>query len=155
MLIKLFIKELKDSFRDRRTLLQSVFLPIVMMTGLTLFYEKLVSSDEGESYQLAISSSINEEMKGNLAAYKNIELLVSDDPEKMVKDGDAQAAIMLENDFSDKIRDGENTSIVLIGDSFSENSSTLLSIVTNALNKYEKTVVTDRLTEAGVESSVV
>ncbi|PAE12586.1 sodium ABC transporter permease [Niallia circulans] len=155
MLFKLFLKELKDSFRDRRTLLLSVFLPIIMMTGLTLFYEKLVSSDEGDTYQLAIPTNINEEMKANLAAYTNIELIDSDNPEKMVKDGDAQAAILIENGFSEKLSQGENTNIVLIGDSFSEKSSTLLSIVMNALNEYEKMVVTERLNEAGVESSIV
>ncbi|MDR4316914.1 sodium efflux ABC transporter permease NatB [Niallia circulans] len=155
MLFKLFLKELKDSFRDRRTLLLSVFLPIIMMTGLTLFYEKLVSSDEGDTYQLAIPTNINEEMKANLAAYTNIELIDSDNPEKMVKDGDAQAAILIENGFSEKLSQGENTNIVLIGDSFSEKSSTLLSIVMNALNEYEKMVVTERLNEAGVKSSIV
>ncbi|MEK5052625.1 ABC transporter permease [Niallia sp. FSL K6-0212] len=155
MLFKLFLKELKDSFRDRRTLLLSVFLPIIMMTGLILFYEKLVSSDEGDTYQLAIPTNINEEMKANLAAYTNIELIDSDNPEKMVKDGDAQAAILIENGFSAKLSQGENTNIVLIGDSFSEKSSTLLSIVMNALNEYEKMVVTERLNEAGVESSIV
>ncbi|PAD88427.1 sodium ABC transporter permease [Niallia circulans] len=155
MLFKLFLKELKDSFRDRRTLLLSVFLPIIMMTGLTLFYEKLVSSDEGDTYQLAIPTNINEEMKANLAAYTNIELIDSDNPEKMVKDGDAQAAILIENGFSEKLSQGENTNIVLIGDSFSEKSSTLLSIVMNALNEYEKMVITERLNEAGVESSIV
>lgn len=155
MLFKLYLKELKDSFRDRRTLLLTVFLPIIMMTGLTLFYEKLVSSSEGESYQLAISSAINEEMKADLAAHTNIELLVSDDPETIVKDGDAQAAILLENNFGEKVLQGENTNIVLIGDSFSENSSALLSIVMNALNEYEKTVVSDRLSKLGVEDSVI
>ncbi|MFP3718942.1 ABC transporter permease [Niallia circulans] len=155
MLFKLFLKELKDSFRDRRTLLLSVFLPIIMMTGLTLFYEKLVSSDDGDTYQLAIPTNINEEMKANLAAYTNIELIDSNNPEKMVKDGDAQAAILIENGFSEKLSQGENTNIVLIGDSFSEKSSTLLSIVMNALNEYEKMVVTERLNEAGVESSIV
>jgi len=155
MLFKLFLKELKDSFRDRRTLLLTVFLPIIMMTGLTLFYEKLVSSDEGDTYQLAIPTNINEEMQANLAVYTNIELVDADNPEKMVKDGDAQAAILIENNFSEKLSKGENTNIVLIGDSFSEKSSTLLSIVMNALNENEKTVVTERLNEAGVESTVV
>ena len=41
MLLKIYFKEMKDSFRDRRTLLLTVLLPIIMMTGLTFFYEKL------------------------------------------------------------------------------------------------------------------
>ena len=76
MLLKIYFKEMKDSFRDRRTLLLTVLLPIIMMTGLTFFYEKLISGNEGETYTLAVDQSLSREEKALFADNENIELVL-------------------------------------------------------------------------------
>ena len=56
MLRNIYLKEMKDCFRDRRTLLRTVLFPIVMMTALTLFYDKMLS--EGERGNIYISCKL-------------------------------------------------------------------------------------------------
>lgn len=155
MFLKIYLKEMKDCFRDRRTLLLTVLLPIVMMTGLTFFYEKLVSNGEGEQYTLVVNQSFSNEEANIFSGIKNIEIMKSSKPEETLEKGKAQAALLLDQDFISNIKKGENAKVTLIGDSFSEKSSKLMNIVTNALGTYEKAVIGERLQAMGTDSKLV
>ncbi|MCA1318527.1 ABC transporter permease subunit [Bacillus tianshenii] len=155
MLRKIYLKEMKDSFRDRRTLLLTVLLPIVMMTGLVLFYENLVSDGEGEVYKLAVDTSFSAEVESIFGAYENIEFLESADPESAVEEGEAQAALILNDGFLESVKKGEEATVTLLGNSFSQNSSILMNMVTSALAVYEKTVIAERLEAQGTAQELV
>jgi sodium transport system permease protein len=152
MLLKVFMKEIKDSFRDRRTLLLTVLLPIVMMSGLTFFYEKLSSDGKGETFKLAVNQPDD---MGIFKGYKNIKLITTNDPKKVLEDGKAQAALILDPQFLEKINNGEKASVTIMGDSFSQKSSNLMSIVSNAMSGFEKAIVTKRLQDKGTDPAIV
>lgn len=155
MLLNIYWKEMKDSFRDRRTLLLTVFLPIIMMTGLTLFYENMVSEGEGEEYTLAVETSISEEVIQLLAPFENINLLKSANPEEALEKGEAQGALVVSSDFSRLISSGEKAQVTLIGNSFSQKSTTLMSMVSNAFTNYEKEIIEERLETQGVDNELI
>lgn len=155
MLLKIYLKELKDCFRDRRTLLLTVLLPVIMMTGLTFFYEEMVSDGEEESYQLAVNESFDQEVEGILAGYKNIKLVKAKNPEKVLQKGDVQAALILDANFSSKIKNGQKATVTIIGDSFSQKSSNLNSLVQNAMGVYEKKIISERLEAKGTDPTLV
>ncbi|MFZ7943422.1 ABC transporter permease [Neobacillus sp. 19] len=155
MLLKIYLKEIKDCFRDRRTLLLTVLLPIIMMSGLTFFYEKLISDGEGENYKLAVNDSVGHEIEEIFAGFKNIELVKAANPDAVLKEGKVQAALILDPNFNSHIENGEKATVTIIGDSFSQKSSNLQSIVQNALSFYEKTIISDRLQSQGTDPNVV
>lgn len=155
MLLNIYLKEMKDSFRDRRTLFLTVLLPIVMMTGLTFFYEKLASDGEGESFTLAVHQSLSTEEEKIFSAYENIELVKSADPEETLEEGEAAAALILSTDFVSNIENGKEASVTIIGDSFSQKSSNLMNLVTNALSVFEKSVTAERLQAQGTDLSLI
>ena len=155
MLLNIYLKELKDSFRDRRTLLLTVFLPLFMMSGLVFFYENMVSGGEGESYALAVDTSISRELSEIFSGSDNIELVKSDNPRKAVEEGEALAAMIVSTDFIQSIEEGTEAEITLIGDSFSQNSSNLMNAATNALTSYEKEVTSERLSAEGTDLSII
>ncbi|WP_226673821.1 ABC transporter permease [Rossellomorea aquimaris] len=155
MLLNIYLKELKDSFRDRRTLLLTVFLPLFMMSGLVFFYENMVSGGEGESYALAVETSISRELSEIFSGSDNIELVKSDNPRKAVEEGEALAAMIVSTDFLQSIEEGTAAEITLIGDSFSQNSSNLMNAATNALTAYEKEVTSERLRAEGTDLSII
>lgn len=155
MLLNIYIKEMKDCFRDRRTLLLTVLLPIVMMTGLTLFYEKIVSGGEGETYTLAVNQTLSSEEADIFADYKDIEIVKTSNPEETLQSGEAQAAIIIDPDFISNIKSGEKAFVTIIGDSFSQNSSNLMSLATNALAVYEKSVISERLQKEGADPELI
>jgi sodium transport system permease protein len=155
MLRNIYIKEMKDSFRDRRTLLLTVLLPIIMMTGLVLFYENMVSDGGDETFQLAVNESLSPAEEALFTSIENIELVKTANPENTLEEGDAQAALILSPEFIEKVQKGEDASATLIGDSFSQKSSQLMNLVTTVLGNYEFTVVSERLNGQGIPEKLV
>ncbi|MED4018936.1 ABC transporter permease [Sutcliffiella cohnii] len=155
MLRNIYLKEIKDSFRDRRTLLLTVLLPLVMMTGLTFFYESLMSDGDGDVYNLAVSEAISEEEKAILQGYENINIKLAQNPEEMVQEGEVHAALLFEEGFFEKINNGEEAGVTILGDSFSQKSSFLMSLVSSALTVFEKDVISTRLTTLGLDTQLV
>lgn len=154
MLFKIYLKELKDSFRDRRTLIYTVFIPIIMMTGLLFVYENLLSGGTG-TYTLAVSEKISSDEETIFSHYENIEMVKTLDPLEMVENGEAHAAVLFTPDFNNNVKQGHIASVTLIGNSFSQNSTILMNIVSNALANYEKTIITNRLTTEGLDLSLI
>lgn len=155
MLLKIYLKEMKDCFRDRRTLLLTVLLPIIMMTGLTLFYEKMISHDGAEIYELAVEQSFSIDEESLFANYDNIEFVKAENPEEVLQEGKAVAALKLSPEFFKSIENGEEASATLIGNSFSQKSATLMNLVTTALTAYEKSVTSERLLALGTNASTI
>ncbi|MGG0737440.1 ABC transporter permease [Niallia taxi] len=155
MFLNIYLKELKDSFRDKRTLLLTVFLPIIMMTLLTLVYENMVSEGEGESYQLAVAANLPEEIKASLLANSSIELVEEKNPEEALQNGEVQAALLTDDNFANLIAEKQNAELTIIGDSFSQSSSTLMSLTQAALSQYESIIVSERLEALGVEADTI
>lgn len=147
---------MKDSFRDRRTLLLTVFLPIIMMTGLAFFYEYLLSSNgEKSTYTLVVNSSISEEEEILFNNLTNVTLYKSDDPKKELQEGIGDAAVIFSDNFAKKIEKGEKGKVTIIGDSYSQNSSHLMSLVANQLTSYEKAVISQRLKKLGTDENII
>jgi sodium transport system permease protein len=155
MFRNIYKKEIKDSFRDRRTLLLTVLLPIIMMTGLVLFYENMVSDGSNETYTLAVNESFGTNEEALFTEIENIELVKTSNPETTLEEGDAQAALILSQDFIEKVQKGEEATATLIGDSFSQKSSQLMTFVTTALGNYEFIVVSERLSGQGISEKLV
>ncbi|CAG9620222.1 ABC transporter permease [Sutcliffiella rhizosphaerae] len=155
MLLKIYLKEMKDSFRDRRTLLLTVLLPIVMMSGLVLFYENMLSDGEGKTFTLAVNDGFGGQEEALFIGMDNIEFIKSANPEAVLEEGDAQAALVLEERFFEKVENGEAANVTVLGNSFSQNSSILMAQVTAALSNFEKLVVADRLEAEGTPQELV
>ncbi|WP_175987650.1 ABC transporter permease [Bacillus sp. Marseille-Q1617] len=155
MLRRIFLKEMKDSFRDRRTLFLIVLLPILMMSGLTFFYENMLKDDKGDSYTLAVNQDADEEILARFSSYENVKIEKSSDPEKMVSDGDALAGLMVAYDFMETVEQGEQAEVTVVGDSFSQKASSLIAIVTNEFTTLEKEITAQRLEAQGTELSVI
>jgi sodium transport system permease protein len=155
MLLSIYLKELKDSFRDRRTLLLTVFLPIFMMSGLVFFYENMVSSGEGETYALAVDSNVSKDVSQIFSGNETIELVKTDNPRKAVEEGEALVAMIVSSDFIQNINEGKEADITLIGDSFSQKSSNLMNAATNSLTAFEKEVTSERLRAEGTDLSII
>lgn len=154
MLFRIYKKEMIDSFRDKRTLLLTVFLPILMMTALTFFYESIIAGGEGETYTLAVETTLSPNQETIVGSMENVELLAAEDPEQELIDGNAQAAVIFAEDFDENIQAGAVGDIEIIGDTFSEDSANLLYQVSSKLAEYESIVVVERLQDAGVDPTI-
>lgn len=154
MLFKTYKKEMMDAFRDRRTLLLTVLLPILMMTALTFFYEGMIGSGEEDTYTLAVEPSLSSEQELLLGALDNVKLKSTNDPEKVFDEGEAHAAIFFADDFEEQVTAGGTGAVELVGDTLSQNSANLMFLISSQLSEYERIVVTERLIEAEVDPAI-
>ena len=155
MFLNMYLKELKEALRDRRTLLLSVFLPILLLTGLTLFYESLIATDEDETYTLAVKPSLENEAKNLLKSFPQIDVQSFEEPADAVTSGKASAALQAGARFNEEIQQGKQATFTLYGDSYSQDGAFVLSQIEAALSAYEKQVITERLQSINADASLI
>lgn len=154
MFLKMFFKEMKDSFRDRRTLLLTVVLPLIMMTALVFYYESLLSDDE-QTYNLAVEKGTSEEIL-SIFSTENFNFVETDDPEFAVEEGEAHTGILFDDQFTEKVETHQQATVkVISGDSFSQNASNANAQVMAALQQYEQAIVNERLTNENIDQQLM
>ncbi|KOR84617.1 sodium ABC transporter permease [Bacillus sp. FJAT-22058] len=155
MFLDMYLKEMKEALRDRRTLILSVFLPILLLTGLTLFYESMMTTNANETYTLAVDPSFSKDAKGLLGGFNQIEVNSFNDPIKAVQEGEAAAALQVSEGFMEKIEKGEQVTFNLSGDTYSQDSSFTISQIESALTLFEKQVIQERLQNIKADSKLI
>ena len=148
-------KELKDSFRDQRTLLLTVLLPLVLMSALVLFYEKMLSTDEDEVYPVAVKEEQSAFLKQILTSYNNIDLIIVEDINKAIEAGDVVAAVDFEETFEQKITNNENPTVQLLGDTNSQSSAIAISILESGFNQFSQSVVAENLQSNNIDPTIL
>lgn len=155
MFLNMYIKEMKEALRDRRTLLLSVFLPILLLTGLTLFYESMMTTDEDETYTLAVDPSFSKDGKALLKEFPQINVQSFENPTDAVQAGNAAASLQVSDRFMEQLKEGQQVTFTLSGDSYSQDSSFVLSQVESALTLFEKQIIQERLQTIDVDTSLI
>lgn len=154
-MFKILKKELKDSFRDRRTFLLTVFLPMILMSGIVFFYENLISEDEENIYDVVVNEDQLDFAQQLLSSYENIHLIGGTDVLEEVESGNALAGIIIPSDFESSITQGSTPTIQIIGDMYSQNSALAASILENAFTFYSQQLVASRLEASGLDRDLL
>lgn len=148
-------KELKDSFRDQRTLLLTVLLPLVLMSALVLFYEKMLSTNEDEIYPVAVKEEQAPFLQQILTSYNNINLVTVEDLHEAIEAGDVVAAVDFEKTIEQKITNNESPTVQLYGDINSQSSAIAISTIEAAFNQFSQSIVAERLQSSNVDSTIL
>jgi sodium transport system permease protein len=146
----IFQKELKDSLRDSKTILLSVLLPIVFITGMLFFTEKMMS-DTDEQIKVAVTNSTDKEVISWLKEIKGLELIPSDNPLKMVMDGKANVAFSADPDFSLQLKDKKIPKVLIQADPTSTKGGNAQEKIANAFTLKKDKLVQSRLLENNID----
>ena len=144
-------KELKDSLRDRRTLLLTVFLPLILMSALIFFYENMLSSNEEESYDVVVQLAQFDFVEKLLIDNENIRLHAVENIEETLDAGEAVAGIVVPTDFEQQIEAGTTPVVQIYSDAYSQNSVLAVSAIEAAFVQYSQSIVAERLMQQNVE----
>jgi len=132
MIWHIYKKELLDSFRDRKTILLGIFIPIAMIMAMVLLFENLLLDRDAEAYRVAIHT--DDESFTWFQTLPNIEWIRSDRPEDAVRDGTAVASVRTEPGFLAKVTRMEDpASVQLMYDQGSLKGSSAVDIIKVAL----------------------
>lgn len=147
-------KELKDCFRDRRTLLLSVLLPILLMSGLVFFNENITKHGEGESYKIAIQ-------EGTLSVVEAIftegTLTFEEvtDVKQAVTDAKVEAGLILPINFIEMLQNEQNPPVQILADAFSANGSFAASQLEMGLATFSQQQVMNTLVSENIDPAIL
>jgi sodium transport system permease protein len=154
-------KEIKDTIRDRRTLIISVIMPIVfmplMMVGSIKMQEQQIKSAEK---QVAVVAVENQDKAPTLADFLKSQEKVqvketSGDLKDKLNAGEIQVIVTPPIDFEEKLKAGVPTEIVLMQKSTESKSSTAFSRINSLLVVLNHTLASEKLAAAKMDPSVL
>ncbi|MFL0197429.1 ABC transporter permease subunit [Clostridium sp. WILCCON 0269] len=151
-------KELMDIFRDKKTLIFTILLPIIMYPAMFKIID-FTMKDTTESIQknvtLAYVGNENSPIYEMLKGMKNITIDNGGDKNEKLKKGKISLIIEVPADFQLKIVDENKTNIKIIYDKDSNKSSMAASMIKEVFDTYSKSIVDARLRTKGINSEVL
>ncbi|MCM3149188.1 ABC transporter permease [Bacillus pumilus] len=150
-----FLKEMTDALRDRKTLLLTVLIPLLTMLGLVFFYESMIADPGNETYTVAVNEQLPTEMNQMIKEVKNLTLETFDDPQQAVKDGKANAYLEMPKEADEMLQHQQSFSIKIHGYTTDDDSVITVQMLQSLLEQYQNQVVEKRLAADQINTSVV
>lgn len=154
MLSHIYKKEMIDALRDRKTILLTILVPMIMMLGLVFFYESMLS-DKKEQYTLAVGHSLPPALESKLNAIDEISVKTFAKPKEAVDEGKADAYLNVPKEFDSYVNSMTPFKIDVYGNSVDQGSSNAMQLVQSALDQYKNEIVQERLTNKRIDHSVI
>ncbi|WP_456265842.1 MULTISPECIES: ABC transporter permease [unclassified Bacillus (in: firmicutes)] len=150
-----FLKEMTDALRDRKTLLLTVLIPLLTMLGLVFFYESMIADPGDKAYTVAINDQLPAEMNQMIKEVKNLNLETFDDPQQAVKDGEANAYLEMPKEAGDMLKHQKPFAIKIHGYTTDDDSVITVQMLQSLLEQYQNQVVEKRLAADQIDTSVI
>lgn len=151
-------KELLDIFRDRKTLIFTILLPIVLyplMFKIIDFTMKNTTDSVKKGIIIAYRGNQNSSVYKLLKNMKNIKIDNSANDVENLNKGKISLIIKVPNNFDSQIAMENKTKINVIYDETSNKSSMASSMIRDIFNKYSSSIVNGRLEKKGINKEVL
>lgn len=155
-----FRKELTDMFRDKKTIISSILIPIIIfpiMYGFMGFSQKKMVSDvEKNGINIAVrADSNNSSIEQYIKSSKGLNIINVDDPDKAIEKGTVLAVVFIGKDFDDAIKSGKPAPITLQYDDSNQSSLMAVGTVRGVIDQYSSEIVSKRLQDKGIDPSIM
>lgn len=154
-----FKKELRDIFRDRRTWIASILIPVMILPLLFFFMGRGMSKMEKNlRNDIVVFIETNEQDTDIINYLKSgvgLEVVDIDNPYAALEKGDIKAVIRIEEGFQDKINKKIPAQVKIMFDEVSSESGMAVSIIEGIINGYSEKVRLERLEHMGIEPAIL
>lgn len=151
-------KELKDMFRDKKTLFVSILIPLLMMPILFGVMGKSVNKSmksAQENVKIVLQDKGNSSFAEFISKKENIKVVESQKPEEDVKNGKIALALEIPEDFEKTIKDEKVSKLKITYDNSTQSSLTAFTIVNSYIEEYSKSVVQQRLDKRQINTELL
>lgn len=147
-------KELKDTFRDRKTIISSIIIPIlifpIMAFALGLGASEMIN-DEQKPIDIVLISNGEAKLEEYLKETGQINIMNTDDPDKALEELDNKAIVEIEKGFDERIESGTMGNIKIKYDQSSSKSDMATSRLVRLIESYSESITNERLKAIGVD----
>jgi sodium transport system permease protein len=154
-----FKKELIDIFRDRKTLILGILIPIIIFPVLSMVMGKSMDKStkqvENNLKVAILDNSGNSNLAQFIKAQKNINIIESTNIDEDVKSGKVLAALEIPKNFDENIVKEIINDIKLTYDNSSQQSQIAMNSISGYINAYSKGVVAERLAKRNISGEIL
>jgi len=160
-IITIWKKEIKDTVRDRRTLISMVLIPIlllpVIMIGMFKLIDSQTKSQEEKTVKVAIANKeAAPQIADAIAKNGKVEIVpVAGDMEAAVAKEEVDAAVVIPADFQNLVASQKPAELELISKSTNLNSSNVAAIVAATVADFNKQLLGDRFSAQGINPEIL
>ncbi|MGE5392231.1 MAG: ABC transporter permease [Candidatus Saccharibacteria bacterium] len=153
-------KELKDTIRDRRTLMSMIVMPMVLMPALILGIGKFTDAQqkkiENQTIKIGMNSTASE-FAGFLSRQDKLQVLEigSASPKDAIKSGKADIVAVIPDNYQNSLDAQQNVPVEVYRDSTVVASSAALSRFSAAVASYNAGVQGRRFAGRGIDQSIL
>lgn len=151
-------KELLDMFRDRKTILMSILIPMLLLPILSFVIGKATSASH-KNVENNLKIAVVDKGSSNLGVFfksqKNVKIIESNNIKQDVKDGKILVGITIPENFDENISKDMNEKITLTYDNSSSDSMEAFDILNSYIDKYSKNIVSKRLEKRNIDSKIL
>jgi len=151
-------KELKDTFRDKKTIFTSILIPILIFPILAFAVGKGTTDmiNEGDRpTDIAIVSNGENRVTEYLQNHEGINIIDVEDPYKALEELDVKAIIKMDDTIERDIENNKIGTIEIIYDQSSQKSDMSRGKLESIIMQYSQMVSLERLKELGVDPNIM
>lgn len=153
-----FKKELLDIFRDRKTLIIGILIPLILLPVMFGVIGKSMNKnakDAQDNMKVAIVDQGNSTISTFIKSQKNIHIINSTNIEEDVKKGTIMIGIEVPKDFDAAIQNEKSVNIKLTYDNVSQQSNLAVTMIDSYIQAYSKKIVGARLQSKGISPEIL
>ena len=154
-----FLKEVLDTLRDRRTLLIMIVIPVLLYPGLMIFLNELVTAQQAKMERKTIKIGLvnvaqNSPLVAMLEREKGIEVVFTSKAEK-VNQGDLHFVLQLPPDADKLLAQNKTAEVELFYDRSNDDATTNLGRIRKVLDGFQQEILDTRLKEKSLTGEYI
>lgn len=161
-ILTVFKKELKDMIRDKRTIVSTIIVPMIILPVLYFFMGNGVDSIEKDVTENLTVGIVNytenkeDFLKNNIFIQDEaIKINNTEDAKEELKKGNIRIAIEIDENYEEKLLNNEKINVKVYYDSTKMTSSSSVSIIENYFNIFNSNLLAKRLSSLGINPDII
>lgn len=151
-------KEIKDIFRDKKTLITSFLIPILIFPVMAFVIGMGTSNfidDGNKPIDIALISEEESQLSSFLKEHEELNIVDTDNPDEALRELEVKAIIKIPKGIDEQIEKDEMANVEILFDSTSSNSSNAKGRLERVVGEYSRSLVLIRLQELGVDPQIL
>lgn len=160
-ILTVYVKELRDLLRDRRTIMSMIIVPTLLMPGLTLTagliaYKAVNKARASTPTVMIVGGDDSPKVRAALAADAKLQIVATKpDWKKQIADKAVRAAVDIPVGFDSAVAQGSPAHVTIYNYDGELHSSFAVSELRQFFSKYRDDVIVARLSARGLPGSLV
>ncbi len=158
-IVTIWLKELRDTIRDRRTLVVMVLVPALLTPALIVGISKITASSTTAPLHIAVAGGPNaRDLLTQLRQQPFVVIATTTtgaDATARVRAGQDDAALIVDPSYTTRIGDGGVGSIIVVSDSTQVGSSRAVDALNKAIGAARLAIVSQRLQVRHVDAQIL